>query len=303
MPPSPSHIPFEKRPALTRTPEAMLRFMDLDQASQTSSTASGDLYKQIIGGSNGLTDQTALSTLITSALDDGFSGTGQGDQAGPSNLSRLALNASSSSDRECDQSWWQAVCSNAMLSNVIPAIPAVSCKRTRNSRQVRSSTPVVNKRAKNTVLESISHLKHVKRAHRKLAVLRRDGSDLQGETTVESDEATDEEKAESQVRSAPVRRLEETLALGDTSSRHAQRLMQHFCATMLEYAGFDCKRETPILQADFSSRLASSRPKVRTRKYFQSGCSAYNLAWASSCIPPGYARSPPAYRGTHPLYI
>lgn len=257
MTPVPASIPLAQRPALRRTPDLMGKFAELDTASEEVRT---ETYGKLLQGSF---ETNVLPVLISAALANDFSGHA-GDVSGPSTLTRLARRSpsSASSHPDTDLDWWQAVCSDALLANGMPDVPAVPCKRKRAVQQKIVELDPIKQRPLNPSWDDLACLKKIKRTHHKLAVLRRDTPGISTNTDFEDGEASDDEGLNSRGdSSAGHSKRRALLKLGEPNAESmtaaiGQLTLQMFCSTLLEHAGFDCKEldnRTLVLQLMFVS--------------------------------------------------
>jgi hypothetical protein len=116
--------------------------------------------------------------------------------------------------------------------------------------------------ASNPCWSDIAHLKHVKRTHRKLGVLRRELPGFSTGMEYEDEDPTSDEEAARRSESShainPKRRALRKLGSTDTSAitgSAGRTAVQLLCATMLEHAGFDCEWSTWALNVTCSDGI------------------------------------------------
>jgi len=221
----------------------MGKFAELDTNPEEVST---EVYGRLLQGSS---EANGLPTLVSSALANDFSGL-SGDLSGPSS-SRLARRSPSSSPShhpDPDVEWWQTVCSDALLANGMPDVPAVPCKRRKAGRQKIAELDPVKRGTLNPYWDDLAYLKKIKRTHHKLAVLRRDSPGISTHTDFEDGETSDDEGLHGRGDSSAVHsKRRALLKLGEPNAESmtaaiGQLTLQTFCSTLLEHAGFDCKQ-------------------------------------------------------------
>lgn len=246
MPPLPVTIPLAQRPALRRTPEMMAKFAELDSNLEESNGG----YDKLQQGSS---DAEGLPLLITSALSNDFAA-----HAAVSSLasisSRLATQAPSSYEHpDADLEWWQTVCSDALLANGLPDVPAITCRRTRAVRQKVAGLDHEKEESLNPCWSDLTNLKRIKRTHHKLAALRRDAPGISPNTAFEDAESSEDEHTDLQSdSSASNSKRKALLKIGactpeSVNAAISQLTLQMFCSTLLEHAGFDCKQSVDVI--------------------------------------------------------
>lgn len=204
-------------------------------------------------------DTNSLPLLISTALLDDFPGqTEENNVPFTSNLSPISSSRSSSSHlQQPDDSvdWWQMVCSDDLLANGLPDVPAVPCRRRKPTRRKLAGQNAENGARPNPCWEDIANLRKIKSTHHKLSVLRRDAPPigLNGTINDYDSEADEIVHADQDVGKAmtvdfkqrALKRVE--VSNGDSITALSGRTtLQTFCSTILEHVGFDGE-DRPII--------------------------------------------------------
>ena len=220
----------------------MAKFAELDSSPGGLHGGGGDNKSQL----NNF-EPEGLPALITSALSNDFAAHAAVSTAA-STSSRLALHTPSSYEHpDADLEWWQTVCSDALLANGLPDVPAIPCKRTKAARQKVPGLDRGNEESLNPCWSDLTNLKRIKRTHHKLAVLRRDAPGISPDTAYEDGGSSEDEHTDLQSdSSASNSKRKALLKLGASTPESVnaavgQLTLHMFCSTLLEHAGFDCK--------------------------------------------------------------
>lgn len=246
MPPTPATISLAHRTALRRTPDLMAKFAKLKEGRE-----GGGRINDVHSPSQASVDNYSFPLLISTALADDFSG--HIGEANVPSTSNLAANSSSRSPSASSQSsddgvaWWQTVCSDDLLANGLPDVPAVPCHRRKPTERKTNRQISREVRTANPYWEDITTLKRIKSTHHKLSALRRDAPTMGMSSHVDDYDSEVDDSVDGQ-------RVQEGTAVGlkqkalqqvDVSSGGSitaslgRTTLQMFCSTILEHAGFD----------------------------------------------------------------
>lgn len=280
MPPLPSNTPFAERTALRRTPDMMGRFAELERASESEFPDLANRTKAIIASSS---DETGLPALISATLLHDFI-TYPSDPSTSSGPSRLAPRSPPIPNEGADVEWWQTACSDSLLSNGVPDVPAVPCIRPKSSRSQGKSRSAAASHKINPCWTDLSNLKGIKRTHHKLAVLRRDAPGIQTDSELEDLPSSEDEDLDPEAGTVASNAKRKAL-LKLTSDEDAitspvgYMALQMFCSTVLEHAGFDCQSASrdcneTFAVTDLLSQLYIGVHSVPSRTCSCSTCSA-----------------------------
>lgn len=242
MPPAPATIPLAERAALRRTPDMMSRFTKL----ATNPDISQDEGLNTLPAVQNSSHANGLSVLISSALANDFS-TRAADPSGSTTPSKLIPDPPILHQGDADLDWWQTVCSDTLLANGVPEVPAVACKRPKSARRQAAESGPSRRQQPNPCWNDLCNLRKIKRTHHKLAVIRRDAPGVNTDADVRESDSSDGESYDHQEGNAATDTKQKSLLeLGASNMESGtaamgQLALQIVCSTILEHAGFDCR--------------------------------------------------------------